>query len=206
MTERQRARLESAELKELIRRVDMEDLPESHRVIAEIVGKEDALRLCEMFGGSNRFVPGIEAADIPFRNRRILRGFLRGMTAQQLACAHGMTGSGVRGILRNMDGVDPSAPVAVSEFPGGIRKFAEVIGVEHALSLCRGLGGVCGGPYYFPSNKRLAARVREKAVYDGLSQGLGVRELAEEFRVTEATISNDIARMRDRQKKERLRR
>lgn len=57
MTERQRARLESAELKELIRRIDIKDLPRSHRKLAEVVGTSAALKLCEAVGGRARIIP-----------------------------------------------------------------------------------------------------------------------------------------------------
>ena len=57
MTERQRARLESEELKTLIQRIGHEVLPDSHRKFADAVGVEAALKLCEIVGGREMTIP-----------------------------------------------------------------------------------------------------------------------------------------------------
>lgn len=57
MTERQRARFESETLRDLIRRVPYEKLPDSHRMFADVIGLEAALKLCEVIGGREIYIP-----------------------------------------------------------------------------------------------------------------------------------------------------
>lgn len=85
MTERQRARLESQELKELIRCVGMEDLPDSHRKLAEAAGVDAALKLFEVFGSEQLYIP---------KNDRV-KGYIRRRDIHEAYYGEGMTVSGI---------------------------------------------------------------------------------------------------------------
>ena len=51
MTERQRERLESESFRTLVQKIRYEDLPKAHKDLADAIGVEDTLKLCELVGG-----------------------------------------------------------------------------------------------------------------------------------------------------------
>lgn len=197
MTQLQKKRLQSQELAALIGRVTFENLPDTHMEIANAVGIEAALKLCEVFGGCKKYIPCYDAIARIERDREIARKAASGMTAAQLGKRFGMTAVNVRHILRKMADVDLKSGIRVQELPCSLRMFAEIIGVAGTLELCRQIGGPTGEKYYFPSNKLIKITLRNQDIFNQFYRcGKTAAELAEEYRLSDTMISGILRRQR----------
>lgn len=70
--------------------VRMEDLPESQRKYAEIIGIIPTLRLCETFAGEQIYIPKNDALRKTLRDREIRRLYMGGWTVKQIARKFGL--------------------------------------------------------------------------------------------------------------------
>lgn len=65
--------------------VRMEDLSESQRKFAEIIGIGPTVRLCEAFAGEQIYIPKNDALRKTLRDREIKRLYMNGWTVKQIA-------------------------------------------------------------------------------------------------------------------------
>lgn len=70
--------------------VRMEDLSESQRKFAEVIGVIPTVRLCEAFAGEQLYIPKNDALRKTLRDREIKRLYMRGWTVKQIARKFGM--------------------------------------------------------------------------------------------------------------------
>ena len=78
--------------------IDM--LPEQYQPLAEIIGVQQLLNLAEKQGGSNMYVPKLEALVRTTRDRQIKEKF-NGYNAEQLARDYGITVRWVQEICKD---------------------------------------------------------------------------------------------------------
>ena len=79
-------------------------------------------------------------------------------------------------------------PKAESQHPGGARKFArlvEIVGIEHATTLCRFLRG---GSVYIPRDAVGRRRERDRELRKAFDAGASVSELVDRFGITDRSI------------------
>lgn len=77
----------------------LEGLPESHRRIAEVIGYEAMMKLCEVYGGANLYVPGLSAISAARRNQEILYLHRIGIKAADIATRYHITSRAVLQII-----------------------------------------------------------------------------------------------------------
>lgn len=70
--------------------VRMEDLSESQRKFAEVIGVIPTVRLCEAFAGEQLYIPKNDALRKTLRDREIKRLYTLGWTVKQIARKFGM--------------------------------------------------------------------------------------------------------------------
>ena len=84
--------------------VNMEQLPEAHRKIAEMLGVETALKLSECYGGEEIYIPKIDAVHNAERDAEICRLRAQGLSVKQLMERFGLGRQTIYDILgRNKD-------------------------------------------------------------------------------------------------------
>ena len=67
-----------------------EDLPETMKRMADLIGLENVRRLCEEFGGEYVYIFKLSKLAIKHRNRVIARKYKAGVSAAALAEEYGM--------------------------------------------------------------------------------------------------------------------
>ena len=82
----------------------LDKLPEPHRKLAEVIGVEAMMRLCETYGGMSFTVPKMDKIIAAERNRHI-RNEYNGYNASALAKKYGLT---TRMIQMIVDGSTPA--------------------------------------------------------------------------------------------------
>lgn len=80
--------------------VNISDLPESYRDIAEIIGFEAAMKLVEHCGGQNLYIPKKDSCELLARRRYIYAQWQEGVDCLSLAKRFNYTDSHVRQIVR----------------------------------------------------------------------------------------------------------
>lgn len=93
--------LKSAQIDDYLREVRLEDIPTESRWIAEEFGMELLLKLSELCGGTNLYIPKLEGICVPVKHRMILAEFTGGNT-KELAIRHHLTERRVQDILKEM--------------------------------------------------------------------------------------------------------
>jgi Mor family transcriptional regulator len=78
-------------------------LPEAHRRLAEVIGLEAMLRLCETYGGAPLYIPKLDALAAARRARQIRQEY-DGVNTAQLARRYGVSMRTVQMILSEADG------------------------------------------------------------------------------------------------------
>ncbi|MEF9894264.1 MAG: Mor transcription activator family protein [Clostridia bacterium] len=81
--------------------VTMDALPEAHRKIAEIIGVEATLALCDTFGGMVLYVPKTDSIYASVRGKMI-RAEFNGMNTTQLAKRYRVTTRTIQTIVGGM--------------------------------------------------------------------------------------------------------
>lgn len=177
--DRANRRLNSEAFRALLGRVKYENLPENQRELADVIGVEATLKLCEAMGGNKPYFPGPDYAYRIERNQKIFECAQVGATATQLARQFGTSPTNIRRILReHARQVEPKQPESV-------QRMVAIIGEANARKLCE----VMGLQIYIPNNSRLRVMLRDREVYRKFGEdGRSVAELAEEYQVTTANI------------------
>ena len=83
-----------------MRDVTMDMLPESHRRIAEVIGVEAALKLCETYGGVVLYVTKADSVYASVRDQMICREY-NGINTSALARKYRVTTRTVQKIVEN---------------------------------------------------------------------------------------------------------
>ena len=73
-------------------------LPEAHRRLAEVIGLEATLQLCEAYGGAPLYIPKLDAL-VAVQRARHIRTEFDGMNTAQLARRYGVSMRTVQMIL-----------------------------------------------------------------------------------------------------------
>lgn len=79
-----------------------EDLPDAHKKLAEIIGVDAALKLCETCGGMAMYIPIIDSVRTAARAKAIREEY-NGMNVAKLARKHGITARAVYMIVSGTD-------------------------------------------------------------------------------------------------------
>lgn len=72
------------------RRVTPEALPESYQKFVEVLGAENTLKLCEVFGGEEVYIPKLDAAYNTVRDAEIARRYKDGESVKSLCGRFGI--------------------------------------------------------------------------------------------------------------------
>lgn len=83
----------------------LDSLPEAHRRIAEVIGYEAMMKLCEVYGGANLYVPGLSAVSAARRNQEILYLHGIGIKAKDIAQRFHITSRAVTRIIATSEGI-----------------------------------------------------------------------------------------------------
>jgi hypothetical protein len=71
--------------------------------LAEVVGMDNAQRLCKHFGGDRIYIPRCDALDLARRNRNIVTAYNNGVSVWQLASDHVLSDRQIWTILKKTD-------------------------------------------------------------------------------------------------------
>lgn len=86
--------------------VRISDLSKPQREIAEVIGIEATLRLCQVYGGSTTYIPKNDAVyKTVVQNREIRRRYLLGVKIRDLQSQYGLSD---RSVQRIVEGCAPS--------------------------------------------------------------------------------------------------
>jgi Mor family transcriptional regulator len=83
--------------------IDIDDLPEDCRQLADIIGLDALIALSERFGGDRVYIPMPDRLGIPARNREIREAFT-GVNIRALAVKYNLTERWIRVIVSGNDG------------------------------------------------------------------------------------------------------
>jgi Mor family transcriptional regulator len=83
--------------------ITREMLPEAHRRLADVIGLEATVKLCEAYGGAPLYIPKLDALAAAQRARRI-RSEYDGMNTAALARRYGVSMRTVQTILSEAPG------------------------------------------------------------------------------------------------------
>lgn len=86
--------------KELAAELTMDDLPDNHRPLAELIGLESFILLCDYTKGDMMYFPQVDKILIPVRNRNI-RADCNGYNKRELAQKYNLTIQQINNILKN---------------------------------------------------------------------------------------------------------
>ncbi len=85
---------------------------------------------------------------------------------------------------------------AIKKLPGDLRRVAELIGLEHTLTLVRHFGG---GYLVIPKCEAILKEIRNNAVRRDYDTGkYTIRELAWKYQLTDRTIKNILSNATER--------
>lgn len=95
----------------VIDHIDIDDLPEDCRQLADIIGLDALMALSERFGGDRVYIPMPDRLGIPARNREIREAF-NGGNFRALAAKYNLTERWIRVIV---SGDDDDAPTGAGK-------------------------------------------------------------------------------------------
>ena len=118
----------------LISETTIEDIADTYRPVAEIIGVEKFLALCEYAMGDELYFPKAESILASARNRRIKKEW-NGHNVRELAEKYSRTTQQIRNIVRNEPVVDQSENVSgrnepVVEQSGSVSEGKETIAMR----------------------------------------------------------------------------
>jgi Mor family transcriptional regulator len=93
--------MKNNEMKKLLQSLAIDELSETHRDIADVIGKEQAYDLFFTYGGQNLYIPKTDKAYRTAREKKIYAGFLEGEKAVELARMFGISAAQVYEIIKN---------------------------------------------------------------------------------------------------------
>lgn len=77
----------------------MDDIPYDLHTMVDIVGEDDFLEICKMYGGSSVYIPVYRKAIMGHRNRKIVKEY-NGRNAQDLRMKYNMSAQNLKTVLR----------------------------------------------------------------------------------------------------------
>lgn len=87
--------------KELVSELTIEDIPDNHRPIVELIGLEKFILLSDYAKGDELYFPQADKILIPARNRRIRKEY-NGYNKKELAQKYNLTIQQIKNIIRNV--------------------------------------------------------------------------------------------------------
>lgn len=85
--------------KELAAELSMDDIPDNHIPLAELIGLDNFILLCDYVKGDELYFPQVDKILIPARNRRIRKEY-NGYNKRELARKYNLTISQINVITR----------------------------------------------------------------------------------------------------------
>lgn len=85
-----------------LRTLSMDELPETHRKLAEVIGIEATLELCATWGGEKPYIPSTKKLRVQARNNMIRREYCKGTPAPRLAKKYDLTERMVQHIVKDI--------------------------------------------------------------------------------------------------------
>ena len=101
-------------MEELEADTTLEDIAEPYRLVVEMIGLKNVLKLSRYFMGDKIYLPKAERIPAPARNRRIRREY-NGRNAKELAKEYDLTTNQILQIVRDLD----PAQISLFEFLDG---------------------------------------------------------------------------------------
>lgn len=89
-------------MEELEADTTLEDIAEPYRLVVEMIGLKNVLKLSQYFMGDKMYIPKVERILSPARNRRIRREY-NGYNTKELAQDYDLTTNQILQIVRDMD-------------------------------------------------------------------------------------------------------
>lgn len=80
--------------------ITLDMFPEGYREVAEAIGIETALRLCEIAGGEQLYIPKLDSVLKDERYNRLYQDYLAGAAYEELARRYNLSVDSVRRIIR----------------------------------------------------------------------------------------------------------
>lgn len=176
--ERAKKRLNSESFQKLTEHVKYEDLSAKQRELADVIGVEATLKLCEALGGKSVYIPGSLWFDRQEQDRRIREDFDSGASMQQLRNRYGVSDSQIRRAVRS----EPA------KMPKALRTLVEIISMEKTRRLCSNVGTL-GMQGYMPKNEALKIWLRNLEIHEAFyGQGRSAAQIAENFDLSERAV------------------
>ena len=94
----------------LVKEINMDDLPEPYSDIAPLIGIEKMVELANLFGGSYVYFPKTEAIERPIRNNRIRKEF-NGYNFKTLSKKYNLTEIMIRTICEDLIKAERDKPL-----------------------------------------------------------------------------------------------
>lgn len=79
--------------------LEIEKLPDDLKLLYDIIGIENVIVLCEMWGGSSLYIPKTDLFDRHKRNLNILADYKKGSTYKHLARKYNLSTVSIRNII-----------------------------------------------------------------------------------------------------------
>lgn len=86
--------------KELAAELTMDDIPDNHRPMAELIGLDKFILLCDYIKGDHLYLPQVDRVLAPVRNRNI-RSECNGYNKRELARKYNLTIQQINNIMKN---------------------------------------------------------------------------------------------------------
>jgi len=77
-------------IRHMLEEISRDDLPETWRPLADAIGIENVVELCQRFGGTSLYVPKVDSILYPIKRRAILKEF-NGSNYKDLAKRYGIS-------------------------------------------------------------------------------------------------------------------
>ncbi len=87
--------------KELMAELSIDDIPDCHRPLVELIGLEKFILLCDYAKGDHLYFPQTDRILIPVRNRKIRKEY-DGYNKRELARKYNLTIAQIKNITREM--------------------------------------------------------------------------------------------------------
>lgn len=181
--ERAKKKLNSESFRKLTERVNYEDLSVKQRELADVIGVEATLKLCEALGGKSVYIPGNLWFDRQEQDRRIREDFDSGMPTQQIRNRYGISDSQIRHAIHS----EPA------KMPKNLQMLVEIIGMEKTRRLCADVGTL-GMQGYIPKNELLKNWLRNLEIHEAFyGEGRSAAQIAEDFDLSERAVQRLIS-------------
>lgn len=181
--ERAKKRLNSEAFRKLTEHVKYDDLPAKQRALADVIGVEETLKLCEVLGGKCAYIPGSYWFDQREQDRQIREDFDNGVPMRQIRNKYRVKNGRINRAIRS---ISPTMPKS-------LQTLVETIGMEKTHKLCTDIG-VLGIQDYIPKNEMLKTWLRNLEIHEAFyGQDRSAAQIAEEFDLSERAVQQIIS-------------